>query len=329
MAQKVAFVTGATGFLGLNLVEQLCASGWQVTALHRSTSSLDTLRRFPVALAQSHLLDPDGLKRSIPENADCVFHVAGNTSVWSHNNGTQLRDNVDGTRNIVAAARAKGVRRFVHTSTWNVYGFDQGPLREDMPKRGQRSWINYARTKFYGEMVALAAGERGLPVVVLNPCHIVGRYDAHNWARMILMADRGKLPGIPPGSGEFCHAVEVARAHIAAAERGRPGENYLLGGAVASYADYVAEIGAQLGKKVPRRVLAPWLLRSYARVAAGIAGLTGREPDATPEGVALALAHGRTATDKAERELGYRKAPLATMVKDAVDWLRAEGKLKS
>ena len=142
MAAKTAFVTGATGFLGLNLVEQLTAAGWSVVALHRATSDLGPLRAFPVEPVEGDLLDLASLKRALPQRVDAVFHVAADTSVWARNNPRQTRINVGGTQNLLEAALAAEARRFIHTSTWNTYGLEQGALHEDLPQLGGGSWIN-------------------------------------------------------------------------------------------------------------------------------------------------------------------------------------------
>src|SRR5207244_2429844 len=105
------------------------------------------------------------------------------------------------------------------------------------PHLGRGSWFHYMHTKALAEEEVRAGIGRGLDAVFLNPANIIGPYDRHNWARLILLAAAGKLPTIPPGRGSFCHATEVARAHLAAAERGRTGENYILAGADASFAD--------------------------------------------------------------------------------------------
>ena len=323
---KTAFVTGGTGFLGLNLVEQLAAAGWSVTALHRKGSDISRLTRFPVTLAEASLLDLQPLIDAVPQDVDAVFHVAGNTSTWSRNNAQQMKDNVDGTRNMVTAARRKGAKVFVHTSTWNVYGEQDQPLTEESPKRGGYSIVNYDRTKFYAEAIVKAASMRGLRCVIMNPCHILGRYDTTSWSRIIQLAHRNKLPGIPPGSGAFCHAEAVAKAHIAAAQKGRNGENYLLGG--------------------PRRVLQgagrhdrggrpaqdfgpghPGLALPDRRAGADRNWRRSRARNRTshPEAAQIVLGHGRIASDKAARELGYDSPALRVMVEDSYNWLRAEG----
>ena len=151
MAQKTAFVTGATGFLGLNLVEQLTEAGWAVMALHRASSELRHLSRFEVDRVEGDLTDPASLQRALPAGLDAVFHLAADTSMWSRHNARQSAINVTGTANILAAARAAKARRFVHTSTWNTYGLEQGKISEASPQRGGASWINYNRSKFEAE----------------------------------------------------------------------------------------------------------------------------------------------------------------------------------
>jgi dihydroflavonol-4-reductase len=327
MTPRSAFVTGGTGFVGLNLIEQLVAQGWAVTALHRPTSDLRAIRRFPVRLVAGDLLDPASLRRAIPQRADALFHLAADISVWSKHDARQTRINVEGTRNVIDAARVAGVRRMVHTSTWNTYGLEQGEISEDSPQQGGRSWINYDRTKFLAEEVVREGVACGLDAVIMNPAHVIGRYDRRGWARLIIAAHRRRLPGVPPGAGTFCHAEELALAHIAAALCGRTGQNYLMSGEDASFVELFRVINQVTGSSVPLRPLPAWLFRLSARADAALAAVTGREPEATPEGVAIAIARARVVSRRAERELGYRPAALRTMVDDSYRWLRSEGLL--
>ena len=325
MAGPRAFVTGGTGFLGLNLIEQLVAAGWQVTALHRTTSDLAEIGRFPVDLVGGDLTDPASLRRAMPQAADAVFHLAADTSVWARHDERQTRINVDGTRHLVEAALASGAKRFVHTSTWNVYGLEQGEIREASPQLGSDSWINYNRSKFLAEEEVRQGIARGLDAVIINPAHILGRYDRRGWARLIIAAHERWLPGVPSGAGTFCHAEAVARAEIAAALRGRTGQNYLMSGADASFVELFRTINEVTGARVPLRPLPAVLFRLAARVDTGVAAVTGREPEITPEGVAVATARARVASDLAARELGYRPSTLRAMVEDSWTWLRQAG----
>jgi len=324
---KTAFVTGATGFLGLNLVEQL-ESDWDVVALHRSTSNLGALGKFAVRLVQGDLLDPVSLKHAMPKRVDAVFHLAADTSVWSRHNDRQTGVNVEGTANLLQAALAAEARRFVHTSTWNTYGLEQGELSEEMPQLGGSSWINYNRTKFLAEQQVRDAVERGLEAVIVNPCHIMGRYDRHGWARIVINLCNRWIPGAPPGSGTFCHAEQVAKAHIAAAERGETGGNYLLGGDFASLLEVFRIVGEVSGCRAPKIALPASAFRLAARLNVMLASVTGREPELTPEGVEMVSASAKVVSRLAERELGYRPVPLKTMIEDSYTWLKAEGLLR-
>ena len=322
---RTAFVTGANGFLGLNLVEALPAQGWKVFALHRPDSDITFLKRLDATRVVGNINDPASLVRALPRDADAVFHVAGDLNLWSRMNAAQDRVNIEGTRNVANAALAAGAKRFVHTSTISVYGLQSGRIDEGARKQGRDSWINYQRSKFVAEEEVRRAMERGLDAVIVNPASILGRYDRTGWARIIRLVHERRLPGVPSGKASFCHAAEVARAHIAAAERGRRGENYLLGGTDASFLELVRVIGEVAGRPVPARPTPARLLRFAARVQTLLAAVTGKRPALTPETVGLMTREMQCDSGKAVRELGYRAAPLSAMVRESYDWLRQEG----
>lgn len=324
---KTAFVTGATGFVGLNLVAELLAQGWRVVALHRRESELRYLRRLPAARAVGDVTDAASVRRAMPRDVDAVFHVAGVTSLWSGHNALQDRVNIDGTRNVVGAALERRARRFVHTSSISAYGQRYGRIDESARQLGADSPVNYERSKFLAEEAVRAGLARGLAAVILNPAGILGPYDTRGWARLFPLVASGRLRGAPPGSRSFCHVREVARAHIAAAERGRRGENYLLGGTEASFLELVGEIGAALGKPVPRRATPAWVLRALGAAGAARGALTGKPPALTPEAVRMITGTQACDCAKAMRELGYRATPLSEMVRDCAAWLAAEGRL--
>ena len=324
---RTAFVTGGTGFLGRHVVEQLAVAGWQVVALHRATSDVSGLKTYGgVRLAEGSITDPESLARAMPEGCDAVFHIAGNTSVWSGGNAEQTRDNVDGTRNVVEAAIAKRAKKLVHTSTQGAWGeVRESPFDETTPQRGGESWINYERTKYLAELEVMKGVERGLHACMLCPGHIVGRYDTHNWATIIKLVATEKLPGVPPGQGTWGAASEIARAHVAAVEKGRDGERYLVGGVHASYMEVVQLVARLTGKKAPRRTTPSWILRIIGRVSQWNSYFTHKAPTITPE---IAAATARPPhlfkSDKAIRELGFRAVPLEEMFRDAYEWLKGE-----
>jgi len=328
MARKTAFVTGSTGFLGLNLVEQLTQADWDIVALHRRSSNLSYLRKFPVELVEGDLTSLVSLRRAIPQGIDAVFHVAADTSMWSRNNARQTETNVAGTANVLEAARQAKTRRFVHTSTWNTYGLEQGEISETCPQLGGSSWINYNRTKFLAEELVRDAAKDGLDAVIINPCHIMGRFDRHGWARIIIDLCNRWIPVAPPGAGTFCHAQEAAKAHIAAVERGKAGRNYLLSGDFASLLDVLRTIGEIAGCRAPKRTLPAPAFRLAARLNVMLMSVTGKEPELTPEGAEMVCASARVISTRAQHELGYEPAPLHTAIRDSYAWLKSHGLLR-
>jgi dihydroflavonol-4-reductase len=324
---RVAFVTGATGFVGLNLVRQLMTEGWDVTALHRPASDLKFLRRFAPRLAVGSITDEHSLMAAVPEGTDTVFHVAGNTNMWRRRNAEQTRDNVEGTRNMVEAALAKGVRRLVVTSSISAYGPVSGEITEQTPSLAAHSRLNYQRTKWQAQEIARSAVDRGLEVVIMQPGAILGPYDLGTWSRVFTMVRDRKLPGVPPASLTFTHVREVVAAHIAAADRGENGGQYLLGGENKRMLDLVREVSALLGKRAPTKEIPAGLLRMVAGFGDFVSNFTGKPPPITPELAAGFGRHVATASAKAQRELGYRVVALNVMAKDCYDWLAAEGRI--
>ena len=321
---KTAFVTGGTGFVGMNLIEQLDRAGWHITALHRPGADLQRLSSYDVNWMAGDLLHEDSILEAMPEGVDVVFHVAGSTNVWSRNNAEQTRVNVDGTRHVASAAMSRHAGRLVHTSTWQVYGIWQPQISEETPQLGGQSPLNYDRSKYLAEAEIRDRVTQGLDAVIINPSNVIGRYDLGNWSRMIRMVWEQRLPGIPPGAGSFCHAEQVALAHIAAAEHGRTGKNYILGGTDATFLEVVQTIGDITGKSVPSRPLPAFAVRLVGRLGVMAAFFTGREPDITPEGAFIVTASPRAVSQRAVRELGFRPVSIRDMVTDCWEWMRME-----
>ena len=324
---RTAFLTGGTGFVGINVAKVLTEQGWAVTALHRPSSDLTYLTRFPVALAQGSILDKDSLRAAIPEGTDTIFHVAGDTNVWKPRYAEQFANNVTGTITIRDVAIEKGVRRLVVTSSTAAWGDVSGEVIETRPKQGKDSAVNYYKTKHLAELEALKGIDQGLEVVVMNPAVIMGPFDRGTWARLFFMAKKGaKLP-VMPGTISAAHVEQVALAHVAAADKGRVGENYILGGANHDWREAMALIFSAVGAPVPTMNVPLPVLRGAAHVMDALSRLTHKEPAITPDAITLMAKPTFTHAQKAQDELGFQVVPLDTMVKDSYDWLIAEGLL--
>jgi nucleoside-diphosphate-sugar epimerase len=323
MPSKTAFVTGGTGFIGLNLVERLTQSGWSVVALHRPNSRLTHLQKHPVRLVEGAIEDAASLERAMPEDVNAVFHVAGDVSLWAGHKQRQWRTNVEGTRNMVATALAKRSRKFVHTSSTAVYGIPPKPFDETSPKLG-KDGFNYQNSKAAAEDEVAKGITQGLDAVFLNPANVIGRYDWSTWSQFIRLAANRQLLRIPPGRACFADVGAVVQAHLAAAEKGRTGHNYILGGTEASYAEIVQMVGKLLGQPTNTGVGRPFVLRLAGRVSERLSMITGKEPRISPESAAIVCGRIVCRSDKAMRELDYQPASLETMLKECIDWMIAE-----
>jgi len=324
MGGKTAFVTGGTGFLGRHLIEELVDGGWEVTAMHRASADTSALQHLGVKLACCALDDEAGVIEAMPVSVDAVFHVAGDTSFWRQNNKRQYTVNVVGTRTLLAAALANKAGRFVHTSTISVYGARAKKLSETSPHQGRTSSIGYLTTKAEAEDEVRAAISRGLDAVMVNPCNIIGPYDTHNWSRLFKMVQDNSLPGVPPGAGSFCHARDVARAHISAYEKGRTGENYILNGTNASHLEVIQMVAKKLDRKAPKKATPAFILHVMGALSQWTSNITRREPDLTPEAAKIICAFQKIETDKAAKEFGYVSASLDTMLDDCIAWMKSE-----
>src|SRR3984885_7522456 len=280
---RAAFVTGGTGFVGLNMVKELMIRGWDVTALHRPSSDLKLLKRFRPKLAVGELSDPGSLLAAIPQGTDTVFHVAGNTNMWRGGNAQQTRDNVDGTRNVVEAALARHVRRLIVTSSISAYGPVDGDITEATPSLAASASVNYQKTKWQAQELARAAVPKGLEVVIMQPGAIMGPYDIGTWSRLFAMVRDDKLPGVPASLPTFADVREVVGAHIAAADKGQNRASYLLGGENRSMLELVREIAPLVGKPLPTKVMATGPLRIVARWGDLASRFPGKQPPITSE----------------------------------------------
>ena len=321
-----ALVTGGTGFLGINLVKQLLDLEWQVIVLHRASSDLSDLQGLNVSFLEANLLEYQQLLTIIPGDLDAIFHLAGDTNMWSKNNDRQYQSNVIASRNLAEVAVTKKVNRFVHTSSISAYGFHQATIDENTPSTALESGVNYLKTKYLGEQaVKKVAKEQGLDTVFLNPCAIMGAHDRNNWSQLFTMIQQGTLPGVPSGEGSYCHVREVAKAHIAAFERGKSNENYILAGTDHTFLEVVNKIGNLIGRQTPKKPLPSWVLKVIGQISYWWSLVSGKEPELTPEKAIMVTKRVVAMSTKAVSELGYDdKVSIDEMLDDCYQWMKSE-----
>lgn len=311
-------ITGVSGFLGAHVLREALGQGHDVSVLLRDASRLDPEFAGRVRVHMGDVTAPETLRPALQRPCDVLFHVAASTNMWSRRNAEQNRINVGGMENLLAAAKGR-IGRFIATSSVAVYGITDALITEHSPLLALEQSINYARSKAQAQQRAL---ESGLEVVVLNPTHIFGPGDRHNWARMIGMIDQNRLPGVPPGAGNFVDVRQVARAHLRAIEHAKAGETYLVGGEQSSFLNVVQLIASALGENPPTRSTPAAVVKLLAHAKALVARFTNVEPDLTPESAAFVTHAMRVDSSKAQRELDLQITPLPQLISDTVAWLR-------
>jgi dihydroflavonol-4-reductase len=320
----LTLVTGASGFLGWHVARLLLEQGHRVRALCRPASQV---RELDVERVTGDLRDPASLSRAV-EGCELVFHVAADYRLWSKRPLDLYASNVDGTRNLLEAAEKSRVERIVYTSTVGCIGMPQGSLGDETtPVSIDNMTGHYKRSKWLAEQVAIEKARAGLPVVIVNPTAPIGD---HDWkptptGKIIVDFLCDKLPAFVDTGLNLVDARDTAVGHLLAAERGRPGERYILGCENLSLEQILARLAAIANKPAPKTKV-PYALAYAAGVATTTwASLTGHEPIAPLEGVKMARKKMWVTHEKAARELGFSPGPVDCALRRAVDWFRANG----
>jgi dihydroflavonol-4-reductase len=243
-----------------------------------------------------------------------------------------FRANVDGTRDLLTAALEAGAERVVYTSSVATLGLVPGGSATEETASSVDDMIGpYKRSKFAAEQVARGlARERGLPVVIVNPSTPVGPGDIKPTptGRLIVEAARGQMPAFVDTGLNIVHVDDVAEGHLAAAENGRIGERYILGGENMALAEILAEVAQAVGRRPPWLRVPHSVLFPVAIGAELAARATGRDPFVTLDGVRMSRKKMYFSSEKASRELGYRSRPAREAIADAVGWFRDNGYLQ-
>lgn len=327
-AMKIT-VTGATGHVGANLVRTLVAAGHHVRALTHSSraAALDGLEVERVAC---DLTDPGSLGDAFA-GSDRVFHLAARISIAPGDEHLVRAVNVDGTRNVVAACLAAKVPRLVHFSS--IHALSSTPVDQPIdetraPAEGPRL-PPYDRSKAAAEREVQAGVARGLDAVIVNPTAILGPYDfgPSPMGRVLLDLYHRRLPALVDGGFDWVDVRDVVAGALAAAERGRSGERYLLSGARKSVRELAALVEELTGVRAPRFVSPMWLARVGAPFATAAARMVGKAPLFTSHSLHALRNHVDVRHDKAARELGYTARPLRQTLQDTFAWFDAHGDL--
>jgi dihydroflavonol-4-reductase len=319
----ITLITGATGFVGSHVARLLVGSGDSVRALVRPTSDLRALEGLSVERVAGDLRDAASLDRAM-SGVRRVFHVAADYRLWSRRPDEIYESNVTGTRNLLDAARRAGVERVVYTSTVATIAVSRpGALPNEDTRATLDEMIgHYKRSKFLAEQEALRAAVDGLPVVVVNPTTPVGPGDSKPTPTGQIIVDflSGRMPAYVDTGLNVVAVEDVAAGHLLAAERGRVGERYILGGRNMTLKQ-ILDVLSDVSRRPAPRLRIPHIVA----LAAAYADLTfsrmaGREPRIPLEGVRMARHKMFVDSSKAARELGYQTTPVERALERAVQW---------
>ena len=324
-------VTGGTGFVGSAVVRALLKSGRRIRALVRAGSPRDNLAGLEVEAVEGDLRDPESIDRAMA-GTEILFHVAADYRLWALDPEEIVRNNLAGTRIVMESALRHGLSRIVYTSSVATLAPrpDGTPADEGSPLDSDHAIGAYKKSKVAAErLVQAMVAERGLPAVIVNPSTPIGPRDIKPTptGRIIVEAASGRMPGYVDTSLNLVHVDDVAAGHLAALERGRIGELYILGGENVTLTRMLGEIARLVGRRPPRLRIPRAAIYPIALAAETIARFTRREPFVTLDGLRMAKHHMVFASAKAERELGYRARPFTQGLAEAIAWFRQAGYL--
>jgi dihydroflavonol-4-reductase len=325
----LAFVTGATGFVGSHVARVLAEQGADLRLLIRSSSDPRNIQALNADRVIGDLRDPASIEKAMA-GCDVVFHVAADYRLWVREPEQMYRANVEGTRAVLNAARKNHVRRVVYTSSVATIGFTPNgrPADEDFPVSLENMIGHYKRSKFMAEEVALEAGRGGMDVVVVNPSTPVGEQDIKPTPTGRIVVDflKKKFPAYVDTGLNLVDVTECARGHAAALEKGRSGERYILGGENLTLKQILDKLAAITGLPSPK-IRVPYVLALATGVVDEVVTgrILGREPRATIDAVRMGRKKMFVSCAKAERELGWKTVPVDDALRRAVEWFQANG----
>ncbi len=328
-----ALVTGANGFIGAALARTLLEAGHRVRAFVRPTGDRRSLEGLPVEIVQGDLRDRESLPAAV-KGCGWVFHVAALYRLWARDRQAFYASNVEGTRNILEAAGDAGVDRVVYTSTVGVFPPARAgrPITEEVEGTADQVCGDYKRSKFLAEAEARAMARRGLPVVIVNPSAPVGPGD---WkptptGQMIVDYLNGKMWAYMDTGLNIIDVEDVARGHLLAAERGRPGQRYILGHENLTLQQIFAALAEVSGIPAPRVKVPRGVVLPLGHLSQWVAEhVTGRPPQIPLDAARMAQHFMFFDNRKAREELGLRPRPAGDALRRAAHWFAAQGYVRA
>ena len=323
-------VTGASGFVGSAVARALAARGDDVRVLMRESSPRTNVVDIACRVIVGDMRDRKSMARAM-EGVRHLFHVAADYRLWARDPEEIVRNNLEGARTVMEAAQTAGVERIVYTSSVAALKPLAGIAADETSRHDEKTVIGaYKKSKLVAErLVERMAGE-GLPVVIVSPSTPIGPRDVKPTptGRIIVQAANGRMPAFVDTGLNLVHVDDVALGHLLALDKGRIGENYILGGEDVRLKDMLAVIAPLTGRKPPRMQLPRAPLYPLALGAEALARLSGKEPFLTRDALRMSKHHMFFSSAKAKAELGFNARPYARGIEDALEWFRQAGYIR-
>lgn len=321
-------MTGGTGFIGGHIVRQLVERGDKVVALVRPSSDLTPLGTLPIEIVVGDIRDTDSFSDSLA-GLDEMYHVAADYRLWARNPIELYESNILGTRNVLEAARKRGVPKVVYTSTVGCLGIPSAGKSgdEDTPVKREQMVGNYKRSKYDAEQIALQYAEAGLGVVIVNPSTPIGPGDTKPTPTGAIIVNflQGKIPAYVDTGLNLVAVEDVAQGHLLAAEKGVVGEKYILGGENMTLREILGILAVISGRKAPSIRIPHSIAYAAAAASEMFAAFRGGEPSISIESVRMSCKKMFFSPVKAIRELGLPQSSVRDALTRAVRWFQDKG----
>jgi farnesol dehydrogenase len=324
------FITGATGYIGNNLALRLANEGNTVHALCRNAAKQQLLQHDNIKLFDGDITDAVSIEKAM-QGCEQVYHLAAFARVWAKDPSVFYKLNVDGTRNVLNAARANNISRIVFTSTGGVLGPSKDkPVTEDDARIGD-VFNEYEDSKTKAEALCKQyVSDYNMHIVIVNPPRVYGpgiESESNAVSKLIKLYIKGKwkiIPGDGKRTGSYVYVDDIVNGHILAMQKGRAGERYILSGVNASYNQFFAMLAKATNKKVTLYNLPVVLMMVAGRCMMLYTKLTGRSPLLTPPWIKKYFYDWSLSCEKAQRELGYTYISLEEGMQKTVDWVKQQ-----
>ncbi|SFJ97682.1 hopanoid-associated sugar epimerase [Methylocapsa palsarum] len=332
VAGEKVLVTGASGFVGSAVALALVRSGYNVRALLRQTSARTNLEGLDLELVEGDMRDPEAVARAM-SGVRILFHVAADYRLWAREPGEIMATNLDGTRTLMQAALAERVERVIYTSSVATIACSSNghPADETTPLARSLAIGEYKQSKIAAEeIVKTMIARDSLPAIIVHPSTPIGPRDQKPTptGRIIVEAARGNVPGFVDTGLNLVHVDDVALGHLAALNRGIPGQQYILGGQDVPLSGLLCDIARLCGRPAPWLRFPRPLVYPLAYAAEAMARFTRREPFVTVDGLRMSKHRMFFSSAKAERDLGYKARPYLEGLNEALIWFREHGHVR-